>query len=446
MPDLIALADDFLTFAKRAGADACDVLAVHATDLNCSIRKGEPETLERSESTGLGLRVFIGQSYASVSTSNLARGNLQAMAESAVAIAGAAPPDPFAALAPKERLATSHPALDLFDANEPTLEILQQRCRETEDAGRAHAGITNSEGADAGYSAHRSALITSHGFHGENQGSYSSLSLSLIAGTGADMQRDYAYSTARHGTDLKSPAQVGNEAAERTLKRLHPRKLQSLKCPLVFDYRVARSLVSSFASAINGASVARGTSFLKQAMGSALFDPSVTIIDDALRPRGLSSRPFDGEGVATAPLTLIDKGELRSWLLDTRSANQLGLQTTGHASRGLGGSPSPSSSNLYMQAGTNSPAELMADIAEGIYITETFGMGVNLITGDYSQGASGYMIRSGVVAEPVSEITIAGHLKQMFATLIPANDLRFESSINAPTLRIDGMTTAGGNV
>lgn len=443
MADLLSLAEHFLDLARRAGADACDVLAVHSTDINCSIRKSSPETLERSESTGLGLRVFIGQAYANVSTSNLSPANLQTLAGSAVAIARAAPPDPFASLAPQDRLATSLPALDLFDAAEPSLEELQAQCLETESAGTAHAGITNSEGADAGYSAHRMALITSHGFCGEVQSSYRSLSLSLIAGTGSDMQRDYAYSTARHAADLKSAQAIGDEAAQRTLARMDPRKIASLKCPLVFDPRVARSLLSSFASAISGAAITRGTSFLKEAMGTAIFAPGVTIIDDAVRPRGLASRPFDGEGVATAPLTLIDRGMLRTWLLDTRSANQLHLTTTGHASRGLGSAPSPSATNLYLQPGPLSPAALMEDIREGIYITETFGMGINLITGDYSQGASGYMIRNGQRAEPVSEITIAGHLKQMFLTLTPASDLRFESSINAPTVRIEGMTIAG---
>lgn len=443
MADLLSLADDFKRLALKHGADACDVLAVHSTDLNCSIRKGNPETLERSESTGLGLRVFVGHAYANVSTSNLLPANLGTLAESAVAIARAAPADPFAALAPKERLATSIPALDLFDGTEPTLESLQNRCRETEARGLSHPGITNSEGADAGYSAHRMALVTSHGFAGETQSSYGSLSLSLIAGTGAGMQRDYAYTTARHGSDLRTPESIGDEAAERTLARLNPRKVSSIKCPLVFDRRVARSLLASLASAASGSAIARGTSFLKHALGTTIFPAHVSIVDDPLRPRGLASKPFDGEAVATAPMTLIDNGALTSWFLDTRSANQLNLRTTGHASRGLGSAPSPSCTNLYMQPGTLSVEALMEDITEGILITETFGMGVNLITGDYSQGASGFMIRSGKRAEPVSEITIAGHLSPMFANLTPANDLLFESSINAPTLRIEGMTVAG---
>lgn len=440
---LLTLAEQFLSLATHAGAEAADVLAVHSTDINCSIRKSIPETLERSESTGLGLRVFIGKSYANVSTSNLSRNNLQTLAETAVAIARAAPPDAFASLAPENRLARTIPNLDIFDASEPTLEQLQQQCREAEAAGTAHAGITNSEGADAGYSAHRTALITSHGFSGETQSSYRSLSLSLIAGNGADMQRDYAYSTARHGSDLKTPAQIGNEAATRTLARMHPRKISSLKCPLVFDPRVARSLVASFISAINGASIARGTSFLKDAMGTQLFNPTITISDNALLPRGLSSKAFDGEGVATAPLTLIENGILTNWLLDTRSAAQLGLSTTGHASRGLGSAPSPSSTNVVLHNGNVTPDALMSDISEGIYITEAFGMGVNLITGDYSQGASGFMIRNGARAEAVSEITIAGNLRSMFQTLTAANNLAFESSINSPTLRIEGMTIAG---
>lgn len=443
MVDLLSLAEDFMRHATRAGADAADVLAVHSTDLNCSIRKSTPETLERSESTGLGLRVFIGNAYASVSTSNLASHNLKSLAETAISIARAAPPDAFSSLAPEHRLARTLPNCDVYDANEPTLEQLQAQCLEAESTGTSHTGITNSEGADAGYSAHRTALITSHGFAGETQSSYRSLSLSLIAGIGGDMQRDYAYSTARHGSDLKSAIAIGNEAAERTLRRLHPRKIESIQCPLVFDPRVARSLLSSFVSAINGSAITRGTSFLKGAMGQTVFGPSITITDDPLRLRGLASKSFDGEGVATSPLTLIEGGVLQSWLLDTRSARQLGLETTGHASRGLGSAPSPSSTNVMLHAGNVTPQALMADIREGIYITEAFGMGVNLITGDYSQGASGFMIRNGERTEAVSEITIAGHLRDMFAHIIAADDLQFESSINAPTLRIDGMTVAG---
>jgi len=443
MADLLALADDFLTRARRAGAESADVVASHSTDLTCSIRKSIPETLERSETTSLGLRVFIGQSSASVSTSDLSPDNLTQLADTAVAIARAAPPDPFAGLADAARLARDLPDLDLFDANEPSLESLQERCREAEAIGRDHAGITNSEGADAGYGAYHSALVTSHGYSGEYRSSSCGLSLTLIAGEGSAMQRDYAYSSARHGADVKSPAAIGHEAAERTLARLNPAKPASGKLPLVFDPRIARSFLSSFASAINGAAIARGTSFLKDAMGEAIFASNITILDDPRIRRGRASRAVDAEGVATAPLTLIEGGVLRSWLLDSRSARQLGLSTTGHAARSLGGNPGPSPSNFYIQPGPLTPAQLMADITDGIYITECFGMGINLITGDYSQGAAGQRIVNGQLAEAVSEFTIAGHLRAMFQALTPASDLTFETALNAPTLRIDGMTVAG---
>lgn len=443
MSELLSIADDFLARARRAGADAADVLAAHSTDLTCSIRKGIPDTLERSESKGLGLRVFIGQSFATVSTSDLSADNLDTLAETAVAIARAAPPDPFTGLADPTRLARELPDLDLFDPNEPTLEALQQQCREAEEAGTNHTGITNSDGADAGYSAHAIALVTSGGYRGTYRTSHTGLSLTLIAGTGGDMQRDYSYSSTRHAADLRTPRSIGDEAARRTLARMHPEKLASCKVPLLFDPRIARSFLASLASAVNGASVARGTSFLKDAMGTQLFDSTVTILDDPRIHRALASRPADGEGVATAPLTLIESGILKSWFLDTRTANQLGLTTTGHASRSMGSGPSPSCSNLYLKPGTATPSELMADIKDGIYITDTFGMGVNLTTGDYSQGASGLRIINGEITTAVSEITIAGHLLDMFKHLIPANDLTFETSINSPTLRIDGMTVAG---
>lgn len=443
MPSLHTLAESFLALATRAGADAAEVVARHSTDLTCSIRKGVPETLERSESKGLGLRVFIGQSQAIVSTSDLATGNLAQLAEAAVSIARAAPPDPYTGLAPADRLARSLPELDLFDAHEPALPALQALCREAEEAGLAHAGITQSEGAEAGYGAHETVLLTSHGYSGGYRSSHSGLSLTLIAGTGADMQRDYAYSSTRHAADLRSPSSIGDEAATRTLARLHPTKPASGRYPLLFEPRIARSLLSALAGACNGASVARGTSFLQSARGESLFDSHITILDDPHIRRGLASRPVDGEGVATAPFTLIDKGTLTGWFLDTRAARQLGLATTGHAARALGSPPAPSPTNLYMQPGTCSPEALMADIADGIYITECFGMGVNLITGDYSQGAAGRRIINGQLGPAISEITIAGHLREMFRALTPANDLRFEAGLNAPTLRIDGMTVAG---
>lgn len=437
------LASEFMAHAQRAGADAADVLCVHSTDLNCSIRHAKPETLERSESFGLGLRVFVGGATASVSISEFSTHTMESMAQNAIAMARATPPDNFAALAPANMLARHCPDLDLYDAVEPSLAELQSRCKLAEAKGLSHQGITNTEGADASYSTHNIALVTSHGAAFETRTSYSSLSLSLIAGGGNNMQRDYAYSTARHAEDLADPEAIGEEAAKRTLARLNPRKLTSASLPIIFDPRVSRSFVSAFSSSISGNAIARGTSFLKDSLNKPVFTRGIHIIDDPQRQRGLASRAIDGEGLTTKKIALIDDGVLTTWLLDMRSANQLGLAPTAHASRSLGGAPYPSTSNCYMAAGMQSPAVLMSDIKEGVYITETSGMGVNLITGDYSQGAAGFMIRDGVVCEPVSEFTIAGHLRDMFMHLTPANDLSFIYATNAPTLRIDGMTIAG---
>jgi PmbA protein len=257
------------------------------------------------------------------------------------------------------------------------------------------------------------------------------------------MQRDYDYATSVHLSDLDDAAGIGRSAGERAVARLNPVRPKTGKIPVLYDPRVAGGLIGHFASAINGASVARGTSFLKDRMGSRIFAPGIAVLDDPRRRRGLRSRPFDGEGVPARALLLADDGVLTTWLLDARSARQLGLRSTGHASRGTGGPPSPAPSNLYLRPGTLTPAGLMADIREGLYVTELIGMGINMVTGDYSRGAAGFMIRDGALAEPVAELTIAGTLSEMFAALVPANDLVFRRGTDSPTVRVDGMTMAG---
>ena len=257
------------------------------------------------------------------------------------------------------------------------------------------------------------------------------------------MERDYDYTTSRFFSDIRPAKQVGLKAAELVLKKLGARKIKTAKMPVVFDCRESGSLLRQLSSAINGAAVARKTSFLKDSMGKQIFKNDVTVIDNPLRIRGLASRPFDGEGVITKQQDIIRNGVLQSWLLDVRSANQLGLQTTGHAVRGFSGPPSPANTNFYMEAGSISPEELIADIKSGVYITETFGMGINLVTGDYSQGAAGFYIENGKLTFPVNEITIAGNLSEMFMGLTPANDLKFEYGINCPTVLIESMTVAG---
>jgi PmbA protein len=257
------------------------------------------------------------------------------------------------------------------------------------------------------------------------------------------MQRDYDYASAVHLSDLEDAAGIGRSAAARAVARLNPARPATARLPVVYDPRVSAGLVGHFVGAVNGAAVARGTSFLKDRMGTQVFPAGIAIIDDPRRVRGLRSRPFDAEGVPTRALTLVEDGVLRSWVLDSRSARQLGLRTTGHAGRGTSGPPSPGTTNLHLAPGRLTPAELMADIAEGLYVTELIGMGVNGVTGDYSRGAAGFMIRNGQLAEAVAEVTIAGTLQEMFAHLTPANDLRFRRGTDAPTVRIDGMTMAG---
>ena len=315
------------------------------------------------------------------------------------------------------------------------MDVLIGRAGAAEDAALAVAGITNSEGGSAGWGRSASILVTSRGFAGHYVRSNHSVLATAIAGAGTGMQRDYDYASAVHGEDLEDPAGLGHRAAEQALARLNPARPKTAKLPVVFHPRVAGGIVGHLVSAISGAAIARGTSFLKDSLGQRLFKPGIDIVDDPLRVRGRRSRIFDGEGQRVQMRKLIDDGVLTTWLMDTRSANQLGLKTTGHAG-GTG--------NLYLAAGSATPAALMADIAEGLFVTELIGMGVNGITGDYSRGAAGFMIRGGAIAEPVAEFTIAGNLKTMFLELTPANDLVFKRGTDAPTIRIDGMTMAGG--
>ncbi|HEX7390454.1 MAG TPA: metallopeptidase TldD-related protein, partial [Acidiphilium sp.] len=333
--------------------------------------------------------------------------------------------------------------LDMDDPAEPALETLMRRAGEAEEAALAFPGITNSEGAGASWSRNHVALATSRGFAGAYTRSSHGVSVSPIAGDGVAMQRDYEYSSAVHGADLNDPAGLGRAAAERAVSRLNPGRPATAKLPVVFHPRIAGSLLGHFAGAINGAAIARGTSFLKDAMGKSVFAPGVSVIDDPKRVRGLRSRAFDGEGQAVMRRSLIEDGVLTTWLLDSRSAAQLGLVTTGHASRGASSPPSPAPTNLYLAPGALTADALIADIKLGLYVIELIGHGVNGITGDYSRGAAGFMIRDGQLAEPVAEITIAGNLRDMFRHLTPASDLEFRRGTDAPTVRIEGMTLAG---
>jgi PmbA protein len=434
---------DLVARAKRAGADAADAIRVDGTSLGLSWRLGSLEDVERAEGADLGLRVFVGQRQAIVSTNDLGRKAEDELIARAVAMAKIAPEDPFVGLAERALLAKSLPELDLEDKDEPSTERLAALAREAEDAARAVPGVTNSEGGGGSWSRHVVALATSDGYAGIYAGTSWSVSASVIAGTGTAMERDYDFSSARHGGDLEASAAIGKRAGEKAVARLGPRKIASAAVPVVFDPRVSSSLVGHFAGAISGTAVARGTSFLKDKLGQAVFAPGIAIIDDPHRRRGLRSKPVDGEGVANRKSALVEDGVLKTWLLDTASARQLKLRSTGHASRGIASPPGPSPTNLYLAPGAPTPAALMADIAEGLYVTELIGFGVNGVTGDYSRGAAGFRIRNGQLDHPVSEVTIAGNLKDMFRALRPAKDLVFRYGTDAPTLRVDGMTVAG---
>jgi len=436
-------AERLVKAARAAGADAADAIAVRSMSLSIEVRDGAVEESERAEGDDLGLRVLVGRRQAVVSTNDLSAQGTPALAERAVAMARAAPEDKFAGLADESLLARDFPDLDLIDPDLPTVAQLETMARTAEAAGLAVKGVAKSGGASASAGIGGMVLVTSHGFHGAYLGSRHGLSMTAIAGEGTGMERDYDFSSALHASDLEAPDKIGRVAGERAVKRTNPRKVTTRKVPVVFDPRVAGSLVSHLAGAVNGASVARKTSFLRDKMGEKLFAGGIRIIDDPLRKRGLRSHPFDGEGVAVKKLALVDGGVLRSWLLDCSTARELGLVTTGHAQRGTSSTPSPGPSNLHMEAGRLSPDELLADIKDGFYVTDLIGMGVNMVTGDYSRGASGFWIENGEQTYAVSEVTIAGHLLDIFRNLTPANDLEFRYGVNAPTIRIEGLTVAG---
>jgi PmbA protein len=434
---------ELVAAARRAGADAADALHLGSASLSVTRRLGRIEQLERSESVDIGLRVFVGLRQAVVSTTDPDPKGFAALAERAVAMAKVVPEDPFGGLAERPDPAREVAPLDLDDGVEPTAEELLARAAAAEEAALAVPGVTNSEGADASWGRVRVALVASNGFAGGYTRSSHTLSCTALAGEGTGMERDYDWSSVVHLAELEEAEGIGRRAGERAVARLNPRRPRTARLPVVYDPRVAGSILGHLAGAINGAAVARGTSFLREHLGQPVLARGLTVRDDPTRPRGLRSRPFDGEGMAGAARAVVEDGVLTTWVMDWRSARQLGLRSTGHASRGTGGPPGPAPTNLWLEPGPATPAALMADIAEGLYVTDLIGMGVNGVTGDYSRGAAGFMIRGGAPAEPVSEITIAGNLKDMFLHMTPANDLRFRRGTDAPTLRIDGLTLAG---
>ena len=433
-----------IDLALRAGADAADAVAIGSSSEQVQVRLGKLEDVGRSESEDLGLRVFVGRRSASIHATDIGDAALKELAERAVAMAKAAPEDEYAGLAPQELLAKGpFPDLDLVDPDEPSPGALRALAEEAEDAARAVPGITHSEGAGASFGHNAVALVTSHGFAGSYSSTGISLGASVVAGEGARMQRDYEYRTVHHAADLLPPAEIGRTAGERAVARLDPGRMTSQPLTVVFDPRVGNSLLGHLVQAISGPAIARRASFLLGKLDDELFPPDIRVIEEPHRKRGLRSRPFDGEGLPSVPHALVENGKVAMWLTNAASARQLGVPLTGHAARGASGAPGVGPSNVYLAPGKLSRDELIADIGQGVLVTELIGQGVNGVTGDYSRGASGFRIENGEIAGPVAEFTIAGNLLDMFKRMTAASDLELYRGTDVPTVRIEGMTVAG---
>ncbi|MGI9350567.1 MAG: TldD/PmbA family protein [Rhizobiaceae bacterium] len=449
MDELKSLEADALNLvqlAKQAGADACDVVVASGSSLSIGVRDGVVENNNRSEGNSISLRAFCGKKVASVNSNT--RNNLEQLAERVVAMAKVSPEDPYQGLADKSLLFAGEKAqekirkLELFDPFTPSTDDLEKLALECEHSGLAVDGVAKSMGAGAGWSTSGFVLATSDGFVGSYNRSGFSVSASLVAGEGTGMERDYDYDSAVHFSDMKSAADVGKSAGERVVKRLNPRQVKSGTYPIVFDPRISAGILGTLASAVNGAAVARKTSFLKDRMGQQITRSGIRIVDDPHMVRRGGSRIFDGEGIGTEKMDLVLDGILQTWLLDSATARELNLDTNARASRG-GSGTSPSTTNCYMEPGDQSPDGVIGCITEGLYLTETIGHGINMITGDYSKGAAGFWIENGEIKFPVAEITVAGNLSDMFMNMTPANDLEFKYGTNAPTLLIEGMTIGG---
>jgi PmbA protein len=439
--NLLERAEQLVDLAVKAGADKADAVVVRSRSKGVSVRLGKVESTEASESDDFSLRVFIGRQVASVSANP--GFDLKALAERAVAMAKVSPEDPFAGLADESDLARDVPDLQLFDETEVSGDQLRETALAMEEVARSVNGVSNSLGAGASAGMGGMVLVTSHGFSGSYAASRFSRSVGVIAGEGTKMERDHDFDSRLYFADLDSPEEIGRRAAERAIRRLNPRQVPTASnLTVVFDPRVARGFAGTIAGAINGASVARKTSFLRDKMGQQVLKAGLNITDDPLKVRGSSSRPFDGEGISGKPLTMIEDGVLKHWFLSSSAARELGLKTNGRGVRG-GTSVSPSSTNLALEPGEMSPQDLIRSVGTGLYITDMIGSGVDMITGEYSRGASGFWIENGELTYPVSEITIASNLKDMFMRITVANDIDRKFGVASPTLAIEGMTLAG---
>ncbi len=438
------LLSDVVAAALRAGADAAEAVGSERQALGINVRLGKLEEVEREESRDLSLRVFVGRQHATVSGSDMSPAARAKLVERAVAMARLAPEDPFAGLADASLHAKGpYPDLDLFDPSEPSPDALEAVARAAEDAARAMPQITNSEGGSAMASKSEWRLVTSNGFSGHHKASGFSIGASVVAGDGEVMEGGYDGRSVRWRSDLPSPEAIGREAGRRAAARLGARKIDSTTAAVIFENRLAMSLISPLLGAVSGPSIARGTSFLKDKLGEQVFSKGVTLVDDPHRVRGLGSSPFDDEGVANRLWNLIDDGVLTTWLLNTSSARQLGLTTTGHASRGSAGPAGVGTTNLTLLPGQTDQAGLMADAGTGVLVTSMFGPSINGNTGDWSVGCSGYWFEKGELAYPVAEITVAGNLIDIFARLVPGSDLEFRGAANAPSILVDGLAIAG---
>jgi len=426
--------------ARRAGADAADAVAVRSRSTSVSVRLGKVENTSAAESDDVSLRVFVGERSASVSAN--AASDAAVLAERAVAMARVSPPNPHQRLADAALLAREIADLDLFDGTGVGPERLREDALAMEEAALAVPGVTNSAGAGASAGMGGLVLATSHGFLGQYMATRFSRSVSALAGEGTAMERDHDFSSRQHFADLDAAEAIGRRAGERAVRRLGARKAKTGPVTVVLDPRVARGIAGHLAGAINGAAVARGTSFLRERMGRQVASAAITVTDDPHRVRGQSSRPFDGEGVAGRPLVMVERGVLKHWFLSTSAASELGLETNGRGVRAAS-SVVPASTNLAIEPGAESPQALIGALKSGFYVTEVFGQGVDMVTGDYSRGASGFWIDNGELAFPVAEVTIAANLKDMFMNMVPADDLDRDFGTAAPTLLIEGMTLAG---
>ncbi len=439
--NLLSRASELVDLAMKAGASAADAVVVRSKSRSVSVRLGKVEGVDSSESDDFSLRVFIGKRVASVSANP--GFDMGVLAQRAVAMAKASPEDPFACLADEADLAHDHPDLGLFDPTDVSSAQLTDAALEMEAAALAVKGVTNSAGAGASASMGGLVLVTSHGFSGAYMATRFGHGISVIGGEGTQMERDFEGDSRLHFADLDNAAEIGRKAGERVVRRLNPRKADTGSgLTVIYDPRAARGFVSHIASAINGAAIARKTSFLQDRMGEQILRRGLVLSDNPLIFKGPASRPFDGEGVQGAPMLMVEDGVLNHWFLATSSARELGLKTNGRGARG-GTSVSPTSTNLALEPGDIAPEEMIRSVKNGFYVTEMIGHGANLVTGEYSRGASGFWIENGELTYPVSEVTIASNMKDMFLSMIPANDIDRKYGTASPTLMIENMTLAG---